>query len=260
MENYSNDESDMDISLPDQDYDSEEDLEDYADLEDNLTTTHELDSDDTDPDKAHKYVVFEQCLFELLDICAVCSRRNLQHMKTTVVMLDAVSQDTAKYGSYTLIHVETAKVVDIQLVQKYKIAGEWARSISNHAYWCAASSGGNAELVRKKLTSILNHVANIHEGHRDLFHMGTSQEGGSSQEMEKIVCGKLLMKDVRELSSAHQTSCLDASHNAPKTSYFFYNQMKARLAAFHFNSGGWDCQIPNCFLERKKRRCCPKGD
>ncbi|XP_060085475.1 THAP domain-containing protein 5-like [Ylistrum balloti] len=57
-ENYSDDESDMDISLPDQDNDSEwsplEDLEEYSDLEDNVTTTHELDSEDTDPDKAHK--------------------------------------------------------------------------------------------------------------------------------------------------------------------------------------------------------------
>ena len=40
----------------------------------------------------------------------------------------------------------------------------WSRSISNHMYWCAASSNGNGELVKAKWLSILNHVSNIHEG------------------------------------------------------------------------------------------------
>lgn len=46
---------------------------------------------------------------------------------------------------------------------------DWARSISNHMYWCAASSSGDGELVQQKWLSILNHVANIHEGHGDKF-------------------------------------------------------------------------------------------
>ena len=45
----------------------------------------------------------------------------------------------------------------------------WAHSVSNHLYWCARSSGGDGEMVKEKWLSILNHVADIHEGHGDLF-------------------------------------------------------------------------------------------
>ncbi|KAJ8310408.1 hypothetical protein KUTeg_012273 [Tegillarca granosa] len=47
----------------------------------------------------------------------------------------------------------------------WHIAKEWARSVSNHIYWCAASSNGDGDLVRDQLVSILNHVTNMHEGH-----------------------------------------------------------------------------------------------
>ena len=36
-------------------------------------------------------------------------------------------------------------------------------------YWCAASSGGDGELVQQKWLSILNHVTDVHEGHGDKF-------------------------------------------------------------------------------------------
>ena len=47
--------------------------------------------------------------------------------------------------------------------------GMWAHSISNHLYWCAASSGGDGEELKTKWLSILNHVADIHEGHGDKY-------------------------------------------------------------------------------------------
>ena len=50
-----------------------------------------------------------------------------------------------------------------------KILIDWAQSVSNHVYWCAASSHGNQELVKAKWLSVLNHVCDIHEGHGDLF-------------------------------------------------------------------------------------------
>ncbi|XP_033756770.1 uncharacterized protein LOC117339337 [Pecten maximus] len=233
---------------------------------------------------------------------------------------------TAKYGSYTLMDVETSKVIDLQLVQsnevknsynmeleglkrslrfleeegvsvsdlvtdrhsqvkkfmktecpsinhwfdvwhvakgvykklealgktkKYALVGQWARSISNHVYWCAASSDGEEELVRQKWTSITNHIANIHDGHGDKFER--CQHGdlernwfkpGSKAlgEVEKIVHNKLLLKDIGKLSPGEQTSSLESFHNivnffAPKSTHYFYNQMKARLclAAMHFN-------------------------
>ena len=45
----------------------------------------------------------------------------------------------------------------------------WARSVSNHLYWCAASSNGEGDMVQQKWFSILNHVVNVHEGHCELF-------------------------------------------------------------------------------------------
>ena len=54
---------------------------------------------------------------------------------------------------------------------------DWARSVSNHLYWCAASSGGDGELVKQKWLSILNHVTNVHEGHGDRFPQCLHDEG-----------------------------------------------------------------------------------
>lgn len=51
----------------------------------------------------------------------------------------------------------------------FAVIGRWAKSASNHIYWCAASSHGDAEMVQQKWQSILNHVANIHEGHCPKF-------------------------------------------------------------------------------------------
>ena len=45
----------------------------------------------------------------------------------------------------------------------------WARSISNHLYWCAASSHDDPQLIVLKWKSILNHIANAHEGHDKKF-------------------------------------------------------------------------------------------
>jgi hypothetical protein len=50
-----------------------------------------------------------------------------------------------------------------------EIVGQWSHSISNHLYWCAASSDGNGELMLQKWLSILNHVVDEHEGHGDLY-------------------------------------------------------------------------------------------
>ncbi|KAJ8310419.1 hypothetical protein KUTeg_012284 [Tegillarca granosa] len=77
---------------------------------------------------------------------------------------------------------------------------EWARSISNHIYWCAASSNGDGDLVRDKLVSILNHVTNMHEGHGSKVY----------DELEKIVLERSLVKDIKNISPAIQTSVLES--------------------------------------------------
>ena len=47
--------------------------------------------------------------------------------------------------------------------------GLWARSISNHLYWCAASSRDDPLLIVPNWKSILNHIVNIHDGHDKKF-------------------------------------------------------------------------------------------
>jgi len=46
---------------------------------------------------------------------------------------------------------------------------DWSQSVSNHLYWCAASSAGCGELVVDKWLSILRHITNIHVDHSLLF-------------------------------------------------------------------------------------------
>lgn len=234
---------------------------------------------------------------------------------------------TAKYGSYSIMNLESGKILDLQLVQSnevnssyameleglkrclaflssedvtvshlitdrhsqvkkylkdkhpeiihmfdvwhvakgvYKkleaagkrkgcdVVGRWARSISNHMYWCAASSSGDGEVVQQKWFSILNHIANIHRGHGDKFlqceHENLEDRewmkygSKAHNEVEKVVKGRLLATDIKKLSPAEQTSSLESFHRvicffAPKSLHFFHAQMEARLflAALHFN-------------------------
>ena len=52
---------------------------------------------------------------------------------------------------------------------KCDVLGHWTKSISNHLYWCASSSGGNKQMVVEKWLSIERRVTNVHEGHGQLF-------------------------------------------------------------------------------------------
>ena len=51
----------------------------------------------------------------------------------------------------------------------YEVLINWLPSINNHLYWCAATSGGDGELVKAKWRSITNHVCNIHANHCTIF-------------------------------------------------------------------------------------------
>ncbi|KAK3107901.1 hypothetical protein FSP39_024743 [Pinctada imbricata] len=153
-------------------------------------------------------------------------------------------------------HVAKGIYKKIEAASKKKgngILGDWARSISNHIYWCAASSGGDGDLVRDKWLSILNHVVNIHEGHEG-EHFPNCVHGSLDDrlwmrkglkphmDLERIITGRMLLTDIRKLSPVGQTSSLESFHKvvcyfAPKSVHFFHAQMEARLflAALHFN-------------------------
>lgn len=49
------------------------------------------------------------------------------------------------------------------------VLGDWKQSISNHLYWCAASSSSDGNQVEAEWLSISNHVTNVHEGHSGAF-------------------------------------------------------------------------------------------
>ncbi|XP_064649988.1 uncharacterized protein LOC135501681 [Lineus longissimus] len=133
-----------------------------------------------------------------------------------------------------------------------KSIGNWAASISNHIYWCAASSKGNAKLVLAKWLSVGRHVINKHRGHgapfprclhKRLEDRDWMKEGSKAYlELMLVLKQPALIRDIGQLSPAEQTSSLESYHNicchfAPKSVHFPYEGMKARLflAAIHFN-------------------------
>ncbi|KAL0993872.1 hypothetical protein UPYG_G00114980 [Umbra pygmaea] len=112
---------------------------------------------------------------------------------------------SAKYGSYTLMHMDSNSIVDLQLVQSNEIQKylskrsitqyydlwhfekglskkleklvqnkdcgvlkKWLCSIKNHVYWSATSSTSGPEKVAK-WTSIVNHIQNVHLHENPLF-------------------------------------------------------------------------------------------
>lgn len=128
---------------------------------------------------------------------------------------------------------------------------EWARSISNHIYWCAASSNGDGDLVHDKWVSILNHVTNVHEGHggkyarcqHDQLDDRNWMKRGSKayDELEKIVLGRSLVKDIKNISPAEQTSGLESFHRvvchfAPKLTHFSMPEWKQDYTSLSFIS------------------------
>ncbi|KAM4726695.1 uncharacterized protein FYW61_012459 isoform 2-T4 [Anableps anableps] len=129
--------------------------------------------------------------------------------------------------------------------------GLWAQAISNHLYWTAATSGGDADMAVQKWTSVARHVCNTHEGHGDIFprceHGEINRqwvENGSraQEEIQAVVLNSRLLEDVRQLSPPDQTSSLESFHNVVcffgrKQGHFLHPSVEARviLAALHFN-------------------------
>uniref|UniRef100_A0A3Q3B4V4 THAP-type domain-containing protein n=1 Tax=Kryptolebias marmoratus TaxID=37003 RepID=A0A3Q3B4V4_KRYMA len=116
--------------------------------------------------------------------------------------------------------------------------GRWARSISNHLCWTAASSGGDADMAVQKWTSVARHICNIHEGHGDIPNVGLLHcvlTGSSAQkELEAVVLSSRLLKDVPQLSPAEETSCLEEFHNVCAARY-----AKQKHVAHTFVSPGY---------------------
>lgn len=60
----------------------------------------------------------------------------------------------------------------LEAAAKKRDAGDirpWIKSIVNHAYWVAATSGDNEEMKLAKWKSITNHIRNIHVHESNAF-------------------------------------------------------------------------------------------
>ncbi|XP_062579418.1 uncharacterized protein LOC134241368 [Saccostrea cucullata] len=132
----------------------------------------------------------------------------------------------------------------------------WIKSIVNHTYWVAASSGNNGQMKVDKWKSISNHLINVHEHDSEVFPRcehgqlieprDWMQQGSRYHKMVKdVVESPYLLRDLPKLSPVYQTYGLEVFHSvvnhfAPKSTHFFYMPMLARLciAAFHYNENG----------------------
>ena len=55
------------------------------------------------------------------------------------------------------------KIDKLAKKKDYDEVGEWCQSISNHMYWCAASTpDGNGEVIQEKWKILPLHIQNIH--------------------------------------------------------------------------------------------------
>lgn len=56
------------------------------------------------------------------------------------------------------------KIDKVAKKKSFKDIGEWRHSISNHMYWCAASTpDGDAEMMKSKWQILPFHITNIHK-------------------------------------------------------------------------------------------------
>ncbi|CAC5423950.1 unnamed protein product [Mytilus coruscus] len=122
----------------------------------------------------------------------------------------------------------------------------WIKSIVNHTYWVAASSGEDQNVKIHKWTSISNHIINKHVHESDLFQQcihGELEEqrawlkqGFRSHKLVlEVIESKYLLNDLKKRSPLHKTYGLEVFHS-------LVNQyaMKARIyiAALHYNENG----------------------
>ena len=132
---------------------------------------------------------------------------------------------------YDVTHVAksvTKKMEQLANQKGCELVREWIHSVSNHMYYCAASSAEESgDVVVAKWKSVAWHMQNIHEGHDDpLFDRCTHPPLNSNnqrkwlqpntkacEKLVDILPNKRLLSDVKKLSSLQQTSSVEAFHS-----------------------------------------------
>lgn len=194
----------------------------------------------------------KRCLNYLLPLASVHSITTDRHPSVQKYLRDCCPDILHYFDVWHIAKSVKKKIEAISKRRNCSILAHWAQAISNHLYWCAASSDGNGDLVLAKWLSILNHVCDIHSGHGELYNdcmhglleprLWIQVGSKAHKELELIVANKLLCRDVKHLAFMAQTSAVESYHRvvtffAPKSVHFFHSAMESRLllAALHFN-------------------------
>ncbi|XP_066303883.1 uncharacterized protein [Branchiostoma lanceolatum] len=127
---------------------------------------------------------------------------------------------------------------------------EWIKAVSNHLWWSAKTSKGNAQLLIEKWTSLLNHIGNQHQwSGNELFHrcahLPLSREAERKKKwlevespahkaLQEVVMDRILLKDMGHMTGFKHTGKLEVYHNlvlkyASKRIHYQYPAMLARL-------------------------------
>ncbi|KAK3745396.1 hypothetical protein QZH41_001436 [Actinostola sp. cb2023] len=229
---------------------------------------------------------FERCLNSLEDdgvtIGTITTDR---HISISSTMNKNQSNINHQYDVWHLSKSIVKKLNNKAKLKQCQDLAPWIQSVSNHLWWCSATCEGNAQLLREKWVSLLDHVTNKHSWtHAVLFHQ-CSHPVLTHTEMrrtawlkpgtpafvalEEVVNQPKLLKDLAKLTDFCHTGALEVYHSMmlkylPKREHFSYKGMVARtqLAAIDNNENSGRAQAVikkgDSIGEARYRKCFPK--
>ena len=188
--------------------------------------------------------------------------RSLATDRHTTITAEMRKKYPSIIHQYDVWHL--SKWVTKKLTKKAKKKGneplfKWIKCVSNHLWWCSQTCGGNAEALRERWVSILNHVVNKHKW-KNSKHFRRCEHGRLSRRkerktkwledgssayvaLEEVVLNKKFLKDIEKLTEFHHTGELEVYHSlllkyVPKRLHYSYKGMVARtqLAVIDHNS------------------------
>ena len=140
---------------------------------------------DTDSDKiidfqiVQKSEVTSSCCMEKEGLARCLKKTEDNGLKVNQLATDRHPQIVCYLKKLDIDHQFDVWHVSKSVVKKLSQKGKgkrcedlrpWIRSVANHLWWSAATCEGNVSLLRDKWTSVIHHVANVHEwGHSESF-------------------------------------------------------------------------------------------
>ncbi|XP_043084071.1 uncharacterized protein LOC122330808 isoform X2 [Puntigrus tetrazona] len=181
-----------------------------------------------------------------------------------------VARTPGHFGSYTLMHVETNKILDLQLIQSNEVRGSRHKE-KEGLKRCLDKLESNGLAVDYITTDRRPKIQKYLREHSiTQFYDLWSFEKGSVElhKLGKVLYNKTVLKDVEKLSHRFQTSSLDAFHTltlrfTSKNRAFTFIGMLCRLylAATHYNENADRDQATRpgqVFPKTKKEECTAK--